>query len=244
VRQEPLSTESTMVDLSAEMAELWSTLGAPAPGRARAIQFVGATAGEGTSTVAREFAFHAAAKAGRRVWLVDLDLLGSPQLTDFAAAPERFGSLGPPASASPDGSCFFTVQPPLKRPDGRAWSDARYLFAQAVGTTTLWVTGFRRDALRGRQTVHVLPTGDFWNALRRHSDLIVVDCPPADRSQAGLTIAQFMDDTVLVVSAEQPDVRAPARLRDAILGAGGACSGLFFNRASVEPPAFLKSVLP
>lgn len=233
-----------MVDLSAEMAELWGTLGAPAPGRARTIQFVGATAGEGTSTVAREFAFHAATRCARRVWLVDLDLLGSPQIADFSANTARFGPLGPPAAASPDGSSFFTVQPPLKRPDGRSWPDSRYLFAHAVGATSLWVTGFRRDALKGRQTVHVLPTGDYWTALRRHSDLIVVDAPPADRSQAALTVAQFMDDTVLVVSADQADVRAPARLRDSINNAGGACAGLFFNRTSVEPPAFLKSMLP
>jgi hypothetical protein len=53
-----------------------------------------------------------------------------------------------------------------------------------------------------------------------------------------------MDDSVLVVSADQADVRAPARLRDSINGAGGACSGLFFNRASVEPPPFMKHVLP
>jgi hypothetical protein len=233
-----------MVDLSAEMAELWGALGAPMAGRARAIQFVGATAGEGASTVAREFAYHAATKAGRRVWLVDLDLLGSPQAVDIAAQAQRFGPLGPPAAASPDGSCFFTVQPPLKRPDGRPWPDARYLSAHAVGPASLWVTRFRRDALKGRQTVHVLPTGDYWNALRRHADLIVVDAPPADRSQAGLTIAPFMDDTVLVVTADQSDVRSPARLRDQINAAGGSCAGLFFNRASVETPRFLRRVLP
>ncbi|HWA60414.1 MAG TPA: sugar kinase [Caulobacteraceae bacterium] len=233
-----------MVDLSDEMAELWGVLGAPLAGRARAIQFVGATAGEGTSTVAREFAWHAATRAGRRTWLVDLDLMASSQAADIAADAKRYGGLGPPVAASPDGSAFFTVQPPLRRPDGRPWPDARYLSAHAVGGTSLWVTQFRRDALRGRQTVHILPTADYWNALRRHADLIVIDAPPADRSQAGLTVAPFIDDTVLVVTADQADVRAPARLRDAIHGAGGACAGLFFNRASVEPPKFLKGVLP
>ncbi|HRD28578.1 MAG TPA: sugar kinase, partial [Caulobacter sp.] len=63
-----------MVDLSAEMAELWASLGGTSPGRARAVQFVAARRGEGTSTVAREFAAYAASRAGRTVWLVDLDL--------------------------------------------------------------------------------------------------------------------------------------------------------------------------
>ena len=45
-----------MVDLSAEMAELWASLGGTSLGRARAVQFVAARRGEGVSTVAREFA--------------------------------------------------------------------------------------------------------------------------------------------------------------------------------------------
>ena len=54
-----------MVDLNTEMADLWASLGTPAPGRARAVQFVAARRGEGTSTVAREFARFAARRAGR-----------------------------------------------------------------------------------------------------------------------------------------------------------------------------------
>ncbi len=230
-----------MIDLSAEMAELWARLAGSAPGRARAIQFAAATAGEGVSTIAREFAFFAAAHAGKRVWLVDLDVLGEAQVLSIGAAPERYGRLGPASSASPDGSAFFTVQPPLRRPDGRAWSDARYFAAYAVGDVSLWVTQFRRDALKPRQSVHILPNGAYWNALRRHADLVVVDAPPADRSQAVLTVAPFMEDTVLVVAADQRDVKAPAKLRDAIAGAGGRCSGLFFNRANLDSPSFLNT---
>lgn len=233
-----------MVDLNVEMGELWASLGAPAPGRSRIIQFAAARRGEGTSTVAREFARFAARRAGRKVWLVDLDLFASPQAAAIAADPERYGQLGAAVSASPDGSAFFTVQPPLKGPDGEPWADARYLVAHAVGEQRWWVTRFRNDALRGRQQVHVLPSGDYWSALRKYADIIVVDSPAADRSQAGLTVAPFMDQTILVVAADQPDVRAPSLLRDAINGAGGRCAGLFFNRAQVQPPGFLKALLP
>lgn len=233
-----------MVDMSAEMADLWASLGAPAPGRARVISFVAARTGEGTSTVAREFALHAARRGGRRTWLIDLDMMASPQYETLLADPQRYGPLGPAAAASPDGSTFFTVQPALRAPDGRPWPDARYIGAHMVGTLKLWVTRFRREALRGRQAVHVLPTGDYWNALRRHADLVVVDCPAADRSQAALTVSQFMDETVLVVAADEPDVRAPAQLRDSIASAGGRCAGLFFNRQAVKTPGFIKAILP
>ncbi|MFC3076973.1 sugar kinase [Phenylobacterium terrae] len=233
-----------MVDLSAEMAELWASLGAPAAGAGRIVQFIAARRGEGTSTVARELAHFAARRAGRSVWLVDLDLLRSPQHAAIAAEPERYGPLSKPAGASPDGSAFFTIRPPGADAEGRPIPDAAWLAAHQVGAGRLWVTRFRREALQGGRSVHVLPTPGYWRALRAHVDLIIVDAPAADRSRAGLTVAPQMDQTVLVVAADQSDVSAPAKLKDAVHGAGGQVSGLFFNRGQVEAPAFLKALLP
>jgi hypothetical protein len=178
------------------------------------------------------------------VWLIDLDLLASPQATILKAESGRYGRLGEAVAATPDGSMFFTVQPPASSPEGRKLPDASYIAAHRVGPHRWWATRFRRDALRGRQTVHVLPTADYWNALRRHADLIIVDAPSTDRSQAALTLAPFMDQTVLVVAADDPDIRAPAALRDALAEAGGTVAGLFFNRGEVEAPGFLKAILP
>jgi Mrp family chromosome partitioning ATPase len=226
-----------MVDLSAEMPELWASLGAPTPGRARVFEFIAARGGEGASTVAREFALHAARAFGRRVWLVDLDLMAQSQVASLAAAPARFGALGPAASASPDGSMFFSVQPPLRRPDGRPWPDARYIAAHSVGGRGLWVTHFRREAMRQRQGVHVLPAPDYWNALRRHADVIVVDAPAFERSRAGVTVSPNMDEVILVVAADQADVRASVLLRDALTNAGARVAGLFCNRAPVAAPS-------
>jgi Mrp family chromosome partitioning ATPase len=232
-----------MVDLSGEMGGLWASLGAPAPGRARVVQFVAAHRGEGTSTVAREFCRFAARRAGKTVWLVDLDLHASAQHAAISADPGLYGVLGAPVSASPDGSSFVTIQPPTRNAEGVAMPDARYVAAYSVGGAKWWVTRFRREGLKGRQTVHILPGVDYWNALRKHADLIVIDSPSADRSQAALTVAPFIDQTVLVVAADQPDVRSPALLRDAIVTAGGRCAGVFFNRARVEPPGFLRRFL-
>jgi len=233
-----------MVDLTAEMAELWESLGAPPRGRSMTVEFIAARDGEGVSSVAREFAFHAALRVGRRVWLVDLDLMGQSQSVCIDRERDRYGELGPAASATPDGSMFFTVQPPLKRPDGRAWPDARYISAHAVGGASLWVTRFRREAMRTRQGVHVTPAGDYWRALRRHADLIVVDAPAAARSQAGLTVAPFMDAVVLVVAADEGDAGAPALVRDALAEAGANVAGLFVNRVQVTAPQFLRGAIP
>lgn len=233
-----------MVDLSAEMGELWASLGAPAPGRARVIQIVSARRGEGASTVARELARFGARRAGKTVWLVDVDLQGQGQFEAVSTRPDLYGAMGQPVAASPDGSIFLTVQPPARSRDGAAIPDAKYVLAHRVGEARLYVTRFRREVLRGAQKAHVLPSADYWNALRRHADLVVIDSPPADRSQTALTLAPYVDFTILVVAADEADVRAPARLRDAITAAGGQCAGVFFNRAEVEPPGFLQRILP
>jgi len=89
-----------------------------------------------------------------------------------------------------------------------------------------------------------MPTGDYWNALRLHADLVIIDAPAADRSRAAMTIAPFVDFTILVVAADGDDASGPTALRDAIHAASGQCAGLVFNRASVETPSFLKALLP
>lgn len=232
-----------MLNLSAEMADLWSSL--VALGDTRVVQVIAARRGEGASTVARELADYAARRMGRSVWLIDLDLFGASQYSAISAASERFGGLGAPASASPDGSMFFTVQPAQQvTPGGRLRPDGEYLNAHRVGVSRWWVTRFRRDLMGPGQHVHVMPGSPYWSALREHADLIIVDSPTPDRSRAGLTIASAMDQTLLVVSAEQADVRAPAQLRDALSSAGGHVAGVFFNRQTAEAPGFLKALLP
>ena len=218
-----------MLDLNAEMAELWGSLGATAPGRPRLIQFVAARGGEGVSSVARAFALFAARRANRSVWLIDLDLMANGQ---FAAV-----------AASPDDSMFFTVRPAQNGPNSTVVSDARYLAAHGLKGARFWVTRLRSEALAPRQFPYIVPDGRYWQVMRNHADLIVVDCPAANRSQVALITAPFMDQTVLVVAANEPEVRPPLLLRDAISVAGGHCAGVFLNKTNAEPPGFLRSIL-
>ena len=208
------------------METLLEALGPPRPRAAKLVQFVAAKAGEGTSTVAREFARAAAERSTKGVWLIELDLLRGEQHAVMADDPDEYGDLGEPAQASPDGSMFFTVEPPVRGVDGRPWSHATYLAAYAVGGQRFWVTRFRREALRG------------------FADYVVVDAPSAERSRAAMAVSRFMDANVLVVAADNADKTAPARLRDDIEAAGGSCAGLVFNKAPSEPPAFVRKLVP
>jgi Mrp family chromosome partitioning ATPase len=230
-----------MVDLTAEMAQLWASLRAPWRGQTRIVQFAAARGGEGTSTIAREFAYYAARRVQRPVWLIDADLLDSPQHNALAGRTGRYGGLGRQTDASPDGSAFFSVQPSGPGEDGEPIAVARFLVAYPVGGAQLWVTRFRRELLQPWQKVEVEGAGDYWKALRRHAGLIVVDAPAAERSSASVVLAPRMDLTVLVVAADLDETAAPVALKRSILEAGARCEGLFLNRATPMPPAFLRS---
>ena len=231
-----------MVDLTSEMASLWAALG-PAPAhRGRVLQFTAANSGEGVSTVAREFARLAAVRARKPVWLVDADLWGQSQMEAIDAEPERFGRLGAQAAASPDGSAFYTVSPPLAGRDGKPLAPARLMIARPALGGRLWVTRFRAESLRSGQRAGPLPDARYWNALRRHADTVIIDSPAADRSEMALTLAPFADATVLVVAAETTRASEPVGLRDEIEAAGGRMAGIVLNRMSWKPPGFLKRV--
>jgi hypothetical protein len=229
-----------MVDLTDEMADLWASLGPGQPGRGRVLQFASAATGEGTSTVAREFAFYAALRARRPVWLVETDLDTQTQFEAVAREAERYGPLGTHAAASPDGSAFFAVQ--LPGGSGKPGADSKLLIARPLLNGRLWLTRFRREAV-AQQQVQILPLPAYWEALRRHAEWVVVDSPAYDRSITSVTLAPVMDATVLVVSS-QVDVSGPAALRSAIAATGGRCAGLVFNRAPKPAPALLRRLLP
>ena len=239
------AAESGMVDLSSEMAELCGRLSQVPGGPGRVLQFVAAEAGEGVSTVAREFARFVAGEARRGVWLVELDLFRGEHYAAINADPHHYGALGEPTRASPNEASFFSVDPKLTGVDGRAWPDLRYLDAYPVGEKRWWITRFRREALKPGQDVRILNTPGYWNTLRAHSDYVIVDAPALARSPAALAIAPLTDANVLVVSGDAGrDVSGAQRLKLALAEAGGRCAGLVFNRAPASPPRFLSQFLP
>jgi Mrp family chromosome partitioning ATPase len=229
-----------MVDLTSEMAALWAALG-PAPGhRGRVVQVAAANSGEGVSTVAREYARLAAVRARKPVWLVDADLAQQGQLEAIAGQPDRFGAIGKAAIATPDGSIFFAVTPRLTDREGRPVHPARLMTARPCLGGRLWVTRFAAEHLRSGQRAEAVGDASYWDALRKHADTVVIDAPAADRNDMAITLAPFVDSTVLVVAAGITPANEPLMLRDEIEAVGGKIAGVVVNRSTYNPPAFLK----
>ena len=97
-----------MLDLRQDLSGLWqaATRVTPRSG-GRALMFISAREGEGTSSVAASFALMAAARAARMSWLVDLDLREQPVHRHLGHDPgepvaraERLASAEPSARPS------------------------------------------------------------------------------------------------------------------------------------------------
>jgi Mrp family chromosome partitioning ATPase len=69
---------------------------------------------------------------------------------------------------------------------------------------------------------------------------VVIDAPAADRSDTAITLAPFVDATVLVVAAGGGSAGDPMILRDEIEAVGGKIAGVVVNRSTYNPPAFLR----
>jgi protein-tyrosine kinase len=185
--------------------------------RGAVIQVVAATAGEGASTVAREFSLLAATSGHRRTLLVDADLADPYNARTFGC------DTGP-------GLVDWL------RGDGEA-----ELALRVVPETELSVVRLvdRHEAI-GAEAEGLR---DVYDALRDHFDLTVIDCPAVANGGFPHLLPEAVDGVVLVIEAEatRPAVIAHAKAQIELTGAN--LLGAVLNRRSNYIPSFLYRLL-
>lgn len=221
-----------MVDLTTEMGQLLGGLVRQLGDRGCVIQFVSPCSGYGVSTIAREFSRVAAASTTRPVWLVDADLQQQTQMAEIHRQPERFGRLSRAARASPDGSMFFAMHPPMRNREAGPAGDSKYLSARAALGGRLWVTQLRHDPMDWAHAPRISPEAAYWDALRRHAGWVCVDSPAGDRASTAIQLAPYMDATVIVIAADEADANDVRALRENLTAAGGRIAGVVLNKIS------------
>ncbi|MGC8490564.1 MAG: CpsD/CapB family tyrosine-protein kinase [Syntrophobacteraceae bacterium] len=171
----------------------------------RIVQFIGAREGEGTSTIAREFAKTAADLTAPSVLLLDADRLNHSQ--------DR----------------FFDMK------GGMDWVNAlRYgkniedSFTR-VGQSKLFVSGCGNSSVTTPEIFNS-SFDKMCEKLRSDFDLVLVDSAPLAVSPDGLAIASKVDGVVLVVEADRSRWQTVRRLRDSISRVGGNILGVVFNK--------------
>lgn len=197
------------LDIEEEMLSLYRAIDSLLPDHARKlIQFIGSSEGEGTSTVAREFARMAITKLGQSVLLLDADRYNPTQHFFCNVAPEN---------------CLEDVLQ-----NGKALDRALY----QVGNLNLYVCLISRNsnAAQGTQVFDLPLIDGVWEALRERFDLVVVDSPPASTSPDGLAIFKKADGVVLVVEADKTRWPVVDSVKERILKHGGNLLGVVLNK--------------
>jgi Mrp family chromosome partitioning ATPase len=181
------------------------------------LHVVAATEGEGSSTIAREFAMLAGTTGHRRTLLLDADRHNPQTARAFGCDTGR-------------GLVEFL------------WGgldDSEVL--QTIAGTMLSVTCLAGE--RGPSAVDAESLREIYNRLREQFELIVVDCPAVGDGDYSNLLPDAADGVILVVQAEKTRPAVVARARDLVQQAGGQVLGAVLNRRTNYIPEFLYKLL-
>ena len=194
------------------------------------VQFVAANAGDGTSSIARDFALVAAMRAHDRVLLLDLAMPVNDQLSHLT----RRGLVEGPATIDPV-ELGLPVEGRTGAPEGAATAHT-WLKFHRVRASSLYVSD-RQQAAGGSDD----PPGmaQFWERMRTEFELVVVDSPALSDSFDPVMIANQMDAVVLIINAEATRAPVARNLRDGLMEVGGPVIGCVLNRRRYHIPRFL-----
>lgn len=169
------------------------------------VQFTGSAKGEGTSTLAREFARVSASKFMKKTLLFDADWR--------QAASTSF----------PTGTGPMTLEKVVREdlPVEQALTCVRepFLFTCLLSADP----EFHPD-------IYSLPSmKQVWTHLKETFDVVVIDSPPAAEYHDSMAIAKDMDGIVLVVRAERTRWPVALAVKQDIADRGGKILGVAFN---------------
>ena len=202
-------------------AELTPLLAAVRPlldgGRGAVVHVVAATAGEGTSTIAREFAMLAATTGRRRTLLLDADR-GTLQNARYFECDTSRGLV--------DGIWIGVDEAELERP------------IAGTSLTVACLVGERGHGVADPTTLSAL-----YDQLRGQFELIVVDCAAMERGEYSTLMPEAADGIFLVIRAEATRPAVIAHAKSLVEQSGGRFLGVVLNQRRNYIPGFLYRLL-
>ncbi len=181
------------------------------------LHMVGATEGEGASTIAREFALLAGTTGHRRTLLIDADRRNPQTALAFECDTSQ-------------GLVEFLW-------GGLDSADV----LQPIAGTRLSVTCLVGE--RGPASVDAESLRELYTRLREEFELIVVDCPPVGDGAYSSLLPEAVDGVILVVQAEKTRPAVITHAKELVQQAGGQVLGAVLNRRTNYIPEFLYKLL-
>ena len=183
------------------------------------IQFIGSQAGEGTSTLIREFALMVAEDSSKPVLLVEADFKRPSQAEAFGVNTKPPLDFALKKGQALDGVISQTEQPNL------------FL-------ATLSSQFFR--SLTERSYFH---STDMWKSARSQFSLILIDSSPVSVSPDGLAICETVNGVILVLAAEKTRAAVAQNVKKQILSREGNLLGIVYTKRKFHIPHFFHKLL-
>jgi protein-tyrosine kinase len=218
VSQNPVHHEE--VGMGQEMLSLYKVVDTMLPDMSnRVLQFVGSRPGEGTSTIAREFARIAAERIGHKVLLVDADRYEGTQ-SKFYSVESKYSWMKALEESAEVGRAIHQV------------NDSSLFVSPACNSGTPTPELFNSPRFDG-----------FWANLKLNFDLVLIDSLPLSTSPDASAIASKVDGVILVLEAEKTKWRTARHVRERMERVGGNILGIVFNKRRYYIPQFIYKYL-
>jgi capsular exopolysaccharide synthesis family protein len=218
VSQNPVHHEE--VGMGQEMLSLYKVVDTMLPDmRNRVLQFVGSRPGEGTSTIAREFARIAAERIGHKVLLVDADRYEGTQ-SKFYSVESQYSWMKALEESAEVGRAIHQV------------NDSSLFVSPACNSGAPTPELFNSPRFDG-----------FWANLKLNFDLVLIDSLPLSISPDASAIASKVDGVILVLEAEKTKWRTARHVKERMERVGGNILGIVFNKRRYYIPQFIYKYL-
>jgi Mrp family chromosome partitioning ATPase len=196
-----------------ELLALAQTIAACLPNpNQRVIQFIGSQAGEGTSTLIREFALTVAPHNSKPVLLIEADSNQPSQAQAFAVE----------------------AKPPLDYVlrEGKPFDG----FISQINQSNLFLASLSSNFFRSLTDRSFFHSTDMWKTARNQFSLILIDSSPVNASADGLAICEFVNGVVLVIAAEKTRSAVAQNVKREILRREGNLLGIVFTKRKFHIP--------
>ena len=203
-------------------------------GRGNIIALTSAFKHSGTSYVSRHLALLAAesyASSGRRAALIDFDINQQTQAAAFDTPKmiAAYGTLEGPYDATFNQKPFWQISPGMLSGNGERLSGAANCGFYLLSQTALAVSKFDWQTIKAGQSVHVVKSPEYWDAMRTAFGIVFVDCPASEASDFAMSVVSDADVTVIISPEHRSGDSANAQLVQSIEFAGGTCLGMVLN---------------
>jgi Mrp family chromosome partitioning ATPase len=181
----------------------------------KVVEFIGSQGGEGTSSIARDFAILMTQRSSRPILLLDLDIPINGHRAWFAR-----------------NTNLIATSIKVVIPHGR-------LMFHRVGASPLVISELVLDSTAASPLNDLIIGRQTLDQLREVFSLIIADAPPLAVSFEGVAFSANADATVMVVEAERTRAPVALDLSERLKDMGAQLVGFVFNKRRFYVPDFL-----